>query len=627
MIDLTLYNYILIKPNLTIDYCDVCSDHSTTTYASNSAIVTAITQVKSDYSYLGGIIPITNDQEYIINVAKVKYYEQQLTYLYLRFANDYELWIDCVTNAKALECYNIIGCIYKALNESTIYTNRVKWYAKEGIADNVSMKSFGDIQRAVTYLQNNGLSENAQLIISSGTYNNFNVSGSILFKFDTNVTITGGTVIQSPTNVNLTDATFFVKNSNNENYYSPAIYVDNDQLLYARMTDKVLNFYYHSGTQTYNFLTYDTYLSAYEQYIESAHRRIATIGSSDSYVYLLNLALVTSHNIVSLTIVISFSTGDTLSISCLSSDDAIFNDNYIGKIYTSYNIVDYLATKNVLYVNPSYPSDTATQFQTIAGALSASVSGNIIYVENATHTASNLVLKDGIDLYCDQAVINCSSGLVFKDTSAVTMNIFGTAKITTTGSTDGFPIYLSYGSEVYFEFDTLNSSSAGCYANSLVSPVSLILKGNTITSAGHGTDCDGLVTVYDIDVLHIRSAFDTSYPISSVPFTLFFRNVQGITSSYEGGIYIEIYVALALHIVNTRLITANSTPLKIVNGTTDTAVNLWNCFLQTPQTNSIGCDYDTQTITAINNTYANKTYSNSVTVNGDFTLKPYLNLN
>lgn len=629
-IDLSLYNYILIKPNLTIDYCDVCSELDSVTYGSNSAIVTAISQVKSDYSYLGGIIPISNDQEYIINVAKVKYYEQQLTFLYLRFANDYELRIDCVSNVNALECYNVIDCIYKALNEATIYTNRVKWYVREGITDDVSMKSFSEIQTAVNYLQSHGLSENAQLIISSGTYNNFSVSGAILFKFDTNVTITGGTVIQSPTNVNKTNSVFLVKNSDNEDYYSPAIYVDNNTLLYAKMTDKVLNYYYHSETQTYNFLTYDTYLSAYEQYIESAHRQIATIGSSDNYVYLLNLALVTSHSIVSLAINISFSTGDTLAINCLSSDDAIFNDNYIGKVYTSYNILDYIATKNVLYVNPAYPSDTATQFQTIAGALSASVIGDIIYVENATHTASNLVLKDGIDIYCDDPVINCSSGVVFKDTSAVTMNIFGTSRITTTGigiATDGLPIILTYGSEVYFEFDIINSCNAGCYIYSIVSPASLIIKGNTITSTGHGTDCDGNVTVFDIDILHINSVSDTSYPISASPFTMYFRNVQGITPTNEAGIYIEINVVLALHIVNTRLITANSTPLVIVNGTTDVSVNLWNCFFQTPQTNSIDCNNDTQIITAKNTTYANKTYATDVTVTGDFTLKPYLYLN
>jgi len=629
MIDLTLYNYILINPNLTIDYCDVCSERTTSTYASNSAIVTAIKQVKTDYSYLGGIIPTGSNTEYVINVTKVKYYEQQLTFLYLRFANDYELRIDCSTNALALESYNVIDCIYRALNEATIYTNRVQWYVKEGITDSVTMKSFSDIQTAVTYLQNNGLSENAQVIVRSGTYNSFVVSSSLMFKFESNVTIAGGTVIQSLSNVNKSDAIYYIQNSDNENYYSPAIYVNNNLLLYAKMTDRALTFYYSDKTQAYSFLSYDTYLGAYEQYIESSYRQIATIGSSDNYVYLLNLALVTSHSIASLNINVTFSTGDTLAISCISSDDALFNDNYIGKIYTSYNIDDYLATKNILYVNPHFPSDTATQFQTIAGALSASVNGNLIYIENATHTASNLVLKDGIDLYCDRATINCTANNLFIDTSAVNVNIFGTAKITTTdiNSQKGLPLFIQYGSEIYFEFDTINTSSAGTYSYSTVAPSSLIVKGYSIVSVNHGIDSDGNMAVYDVDVLHITSTGNCFYPIATVTTPVYFRNTKGTSTDALGGIYLDSQqYGYDFNGINMRIINNAGTPYTITYGLLSN-INLWNCFFQTTQDYSIDCNYDTQVITAKNNIYAGKTYGNSITVSGDFTLKPYLNLN
>lgn len=630
MIDLTLYNYILIKPNLTIDYCDVCSDHSTTTYASNSAIVTAITQVKSDYSYLGGIIPITNDQEYIINVAKVKYYEQQLTYLYLRFANDYELWIDCVTNATALECYNIIGCIYKALNESTIYTNRVKWYVKEGITDSVSMKSFSEIQTAVTYLQNNGLSENAQVIVRSGAYNSFVVSSSLMIKFESDVTIAGGTVIQSLSNVNTTDAIYFVQNSENSNYYSPAIYVNNDTLLYARMTDRELKFYYSGSNETYSFLSYDTYLDAYGQYIEDAHRQLATIGSSDSYVYLVNMALVSAHSVLSTVVTVTYSTGDTLAITCTTSGNATNHNAYLGKVYTSYNIDDYLATKNILYVNPDFPTDTATQFRTISSAMTASSAGNLVYVENATHTASEVTLKNGIDIYCDNAIINCTTGNLFKDTSAVTCNIWGTAKINNTDATPlkSIAVYLQYGSNVYFEFDTVQTINSSCYSyvTNPATPSTLRVKGYSITSGFHGIDSDGYMAVYDVDVPVITAHEQSIYPANSDTTNVYYRNVKAINSNTGGNVYLDTSGGdYNFNGMNLRIRNNNGNCLDFPSNASPYC-NLWNSFFQSTSDYAID-SLDPQTVTCYNRIYSNNPETDTITVTGDLTIKPYLNLN
>lgn len=629
MIDLNLYNYILIKPNLSIDYCDVCSEQVTTNYASNSAIVSAITQIKQDYSYLGGIIPTVNNQEYIVNVGKVKYYEQQTTFLYLRFANDYELRIDCISESLALESLKVIECIYKAINELIIYTNRVCWYVKEGIIDNASLNSFSDIQTAIDYIELNGLSENAQIIVRAGTYNSFEVNSNILIKFLSGVTITGGSIIQSPTNVSDTTGIYLIQNSEDENYYSPAIYVNNDTLLYSIMKDRLLDFYYSGKQETFNFLTVDTFLNAYESYIEDSHRDIATVNSSSENVYMVSMAKVSGHSVLSNTLTINFDTGDSLAISCISGDDATFNNNYVGKIYTSYNIQDYLDTKRLLYVNPSYQSETATHFQTISSALNSAVSGDLIYIENATHTASNLIMKDNIDFYCDEAIINCTTGNLFIDASAVNVNIFGTAKITTTDirSVKGLPLYLSFSSNIYFEFDTINSSNAGTYSYSLIFPSSIIAKGYSIVSSNHGIDSDGKMTVYDVDVLHITSTGNCFYPIATVTTPVYFRNTKGISNDALGAIYLDSQqYGYTFYGINLRLVNNSGHPYTITYGLLSD-IYFWNSFFQTSQTYAVDCDVDTQQIICKNILYANKTYGNSITVSGNYILKPYLNLN
>lgn len=638
MIDLNLYNYILIKPNLSIDYCDVCSEHITTNYASNSAIVSAITQVKQDYSYLGGIIPTVSNQEYIVNVAKVKYYEQQTDYLYLRFANDYELRIDCTSQALALESLKVIECIYKAINELIIYTNRVSWYVKEGTIDNVPFNSSSDIQTAIDYIELNGLSENAQLIVRAGTYNSFEVNSNILIKFLSGVTITGGSIIQSPTNVSDATGIYLIQNSEDENYYSPAIYVNNDTLLYATVTDKRITFVYNGYTEDYNFLTTDTYTLVLTDYLFSNYKRTVSIPDLTEGIYIFNVKSITNYSVSTANITVE--AGDTITITCIDAEQAEKHFSYLDNIYTGYNIYDtFSGTK--IYVSEG---------ESIHNAVHNASSGDMVVV-NAGNYEGNIRLKNGVDLFfMDNVTLQSSDNLqngLFTDASGhVICNIYGFPNINLTDT-----VCLSlYGnnSSVYFEVtDITQSSETTClFQSSQLGTLSkLQVKGRTLTRTVGGalgiSDYDGMGAIqldYDIaNVSGVRSnlLYGFNDPQSFATNILILRNMQTSTDEIKtietSNLY---YGSLVTHIfINCRYGNTNSNPesdflfYSSVNGTEPHKAYFYNCYFK-----QNGKPIDTQyAITSYfyNTNYSNTEKSSLVTLagTGNLTIKPYLIIN
>ena len=638
MIDLTLYNYILINPNLTIDYCDVCSERTTTTYASNSAIVTAITQVKTDYSYLGGIIPTGSNTEYVINVAKVKYYEQQLSFLYLRFANDYELRIDCSTNALALESYNVIDCIYRALNEATIYTNRVQWYVKEGITDSVTTKSFSEIQTAVTYLQNNGLSENAQVIVRSGTYNSFAVSSSLMIKFESDVTIAGGTVIQSLSNVNTTDAIYFVQNSENSNYYSPAIYVNTNTLLYSTSTDKQITFVYADNSEVYKFLTLDTYTSAMADYLTGNYKQTVSIPDLTGNVYIFNVNNVTHYSVSTANLTVE--AGNTITIACINAEQAQEHYSYLDNINTGYNIYDTFPGTRV-YVSEG---------ESIHDAVQNASSGDMVIVNTGNYTG-NIRLKNGVDLFfMDNVTLQSSSNIqngIFTDAGGqVVCNIYGFPNINLTDT-----ICLSLfgnNSNVYFEVkDIVQASATAClFQSSQPGTLSkLQVKGRSLTRTVGGalgiSDYDGAGNIQlDYDFANVSGEqsnllYGFNDPESFATNIYILRNMQTSTDELKTIETTNLYAgSFVTHIfINTRFKNTNSSAesdflyYSSANATEPHKAYFFNCFC-VQNGKPIDAEY-TITSYIYNANYSNTDKGSLVTLSGtgDLTIKPYLNLN
>ncbi len=153
------------------------------------------------------------------------------------------------------------------------------------------------------------------------------------------------------------------------------------------------------------------------------------------------------------------------------------------------------------------------------------------------------------------------------------------------------------------------------------------MKGYSITSSNHAIDSDGKMNVYDVDVLHLIATGNCFYPIATVTTPVYFRNTKGISTDSLGGLYLESQqLGYNFSGINMRIINNSGHPYTITYGNLSD-INLWNCFFQTTQDYSFDCDVDTQTVTCKNVAYSNKTYSNVIDISGNFTIKPYLNLN
>lgn len=392
-----------------------------------------------------------------------------------------------------------------------------------------------------------------------------------------------------------------------------------ENLKYYTVTNKKLYYYFNDSGSSINFYSLNDFFETWLNFEDTYYKQLITIPANDSLVYVINVGNLSAIEYDGESeIIFTFKNNDTLNLHCLTSTDTLYNYQYAKDVFNGFNIEQSIKTRNKLYVSLNNTEDIgAGIFNNINTAANYAAEGDIIIIESGNYTVSEIALKNGVDYLIKGATITNNSGNVFKDSlGGVFCRIYGTGNFITSD----IALKLDSSSNVYFEFDSIQSGVAGVYCHSILDFVGVTLrcKGNSIVSDLHCLDSDGYVNCYDADVRYINAGGQGYYPSDSRLSNVYIRNSFMTSSNIYATIYLDHSSGDGYNFNGVNLRIKNLSPLSSCIDFpifASPSVNLFNCYLQSIGQYGITA-LDPQVITYYGVNYQNKVNAGNVTTAG-----------
>ncbi len=198
----------------------------------------------------------------------------------------------------------------------------------------------------------------------------------------------------------------------------------NSQPVYELYRYVLLNkvyFHYNGNIESSN--TYYNDWAAQEfinSYIWDNYKTVLALPSTQS-VYYLNAAFVSSAEVNGYSLIITFTTGDILTIDYDNIVIATYHQKYVNR---TLNELRFAADDDTIHV---------VEGQSIRTAIESNTAGNKIYVHSGSYTENRIDCSYSMDIYCEENV-NIFWQLNTKISSTIELNIYGFADITWQGS-------------------------------------------------------------------------------------------------------------------------------------------------------------------------------------------------
>lgn len=247
-----------------------------------------------------------------------------------------------------------------------------------------------------------------------------------------------------------------------------------EQINYIRNLNNVNEFYYaDSQNNTVTHTDYNDCREELTEIIQDTWDKLATIGAASGYIYFISVEEMESNYTLSgAVITIRFKNQVLITITCISSADALNNYEYLDKIYKSFWYREIfqreqrrrLLVGNNLETNSEYDTYGIADMNLAIAAAESYGNTFIDYVGTSGQFTEEIILKNGVDLVFNSNTITAapSSGLFNDDAQSVTCNIYGDGRFFNDGSGGSmdsrFMTVNGVSSDVFFKFHTIESN-------------------------------------------------------------------------------------------------------------------------------------------------------------------------
>ena len=399
------YSYIVLDDKKII-FCERDNRKTTVKYSTNQEVIDVWNTYADECSDI--IFTVYCDKKYyLINTTAVKSAMSTLRYAIISFSPIYKLILKCESSAKAQSVKSALDFILTGhagyLNKPLVYNVR------ENTVSSLRYKTFSNLNTAIEESETvAGLTEPI-FRVYNGNYPAFTeIENSPLILLESGVVFENCEII----NCNIKNNNNLYRYSENWGVYVPTGIFYTNNIEYITRIDLTLTVYYSTGvSRSYEFYDIKNLATVLDILMDLMWKKTATISNYSNGVtttYFINVDLVNEYYIDSGELKFILSSLYELSIPISHETHRYNNYKYVDYIYKNWHIEETLTGKTRYYVNPIYDDTNSHYCSDILVAIANAISGSVIILEDTVHIdytlSTNVIIKDGVDIYVPEGV-------------------------------------------------------------------------------------------------------------------------------------------------------------------------------------------------------------------------------